>query len=151
MIRVAIAGAGRMGKAIAAGIDAQPDLELVGIWGRGDDLDALVRDADVVIDFSLPDGTMQVIDAVVAHGKPLVCGVSGLSEDQVIALGAQQHLGKLFLVDCLERQRPVAEHVIVHGGVKALDPHSVLTVEVIRNCGPKNVVSSTTSPTTSFT
>ena len=30
MIRVAIAGAGRMGKAIAAGIDAQPDLELVG-------------------------------------------------------------------------------------------------------------------------
>ena len=83
MIRVAIAGAGRMGKAIAAGIDAQPDLELVGTWGRGDDLDALVRDADVVIDFSLPDGTMQVIDAVVAHGKPLVCGVSGLDDAQM--------------------------------------------------------------------
>ena len=83
MIRVAIAGAGRMGKAIAAGIDAQQDLELVGTWGRGDDLDALVRDADVVIDFSLPDGTMQVIDAVMAHGKPLVCGVSGLDDAQM--------------------------------------------------------------------
>ena len=83
MIRVAIAGAGRMGKAIAAGIDAQQDLELVGTWGRGDDLDALVRDVDVVIDFSLPDGTMQVIDAVMAHGKPLVCGVSGLDDAQM--------------------------------------------------------------------
>ena len=83
MIRVAIAGAGRMGKAIAAGIDAQDDLELVGTWGRGDDLDALVRAADVVIDFSLPDGTMQVIDAALAHGKPLVCGVSGLDDAQM--------------------------------------------------------------------
>jgi 4-hydroxy-tetrahydrodipicolinate reductase len=83
MTRVAIAGAGRMGKAIAAGIDAQDDLELVGTWGRGDDLDALVREADVVIDFSLPDGTMQVVDAVLAYGKPLVCGVSGLDDAQM--------------------------------------------------------------------
>ena len=83
MIRVAIAGAGRMGKAIAAGIDAQQGLELVGTWGRGGDLDALVRAADVVIDFSLPDGTMQVIDAAMAHGKPLVCGVSGLDDAQM--------------------------------------------------------------------
>ena len=83
MIRVAIAGAGRMGKAIAAGIDAHDDLELVGTWGRGDDLDALVRQADVVVDFSLPDGTMQVIDAVVAHTRPLVCGVSGLDDVQM--------------------------------------------------------------------
>ena len=83
MIRVAIAGAGRMGKAIAAGIGATDDLELVGTWGRGDDLDALVRAADVVIDFSLPEGTMQVVDAVIAHGKPLVCGVSGLDDGQM--------------------------------------------------------------------
>ena len=83
MIRVAIAGAGRMGKAIAAGLDKHDDLELAGIWGRGDDLDALVEDADVVIDFSLPEGTMQVLDAVRAHGKPLVCGVSGLDDTQM--------------------------------------------------------------------
>jgi 4-hydroxy-tetrahydrodipicolinate reductase len=83
MIRVAIAGAGRMGKAIAAGLDKHDDLELAGIWGRGGDLDALVEDADVVIDFSLPGGTMQVLDAVRAHGKPLVCGVSGLDDTQM--------------------------------------------------------------------
>ena len=72
-----------MGTAIAAAIDAQEDLELVGVWGRGDDLDALVRAADVVIDFSLPDGSMQVVDAVLAYARPLVCGVSGLDDAQM--------------------------------------------------------------------
>ena len=88
MIRVAIAGAGRMGRAIAEGLEAHDELDLVGIWGRGDDLDALVRVAQVVIDFSLPEGTMQVIDAARAHGKPLVCGVSGLDDTQLARIDA---------------------------------------------------------------
>lgn len=86
VIRVAIAGAGRMGQAIAAGLENQNDMELVGIWGRGSDLGDLVAAADIVIDFSLPDGTMQVLDAVSEHQKPLVCGVSGLSDDQMARL-----------------------------------------------------------------
>ena len=86
MIRVAIAGAGRMGKAIAAGLDGQADMELAGFWGRDDDLDALVSEADVVIDFSLPDGTAEVLEAVLRHEKPLVCGVSGLNDAQVARL-----------------------------------------------------------------
>ena len=72
-----------MGRAIAAGLESRDDMELVGYWGRGDDLDALLPGADVVIDFSLPGGTMQVLDAAVRHGKPLVCGVSGLGEEQM--------------------------------------------------------------------
>ncbi len=80
MIRIAIAGTGRMGQAIAAGLEQQDDMELAGLWGRADDLDALVAVSDVVIDFSLPAGTSQVLDAVVRHGRPLVCGVSGLDE-----------------------------------------------------------------------
>lgn len=83
MIRVAIAGAGRMGQAIAAALQQQQDMELVGTWGRGDDLESLVADADVVIDFSLPDGTMQVLDAVQKQQIPLVCGVSGLDDAQM--------------------------------------------------------------------
>ncbi|MDH3547955.1 MAG: 4-hydroxy-tetrahydrodipicolinate reductase [Gammaproteobacteria bacterium] len=86
MIRVAIAGAGRMGKAIEAGLDGQQDMEFVGFWGRGDDLDALVSSADVVIDFSLPDGTAEVLEAVLRQKKPLVCGVSGLNDTQVARL-----------------------------------------------------------------
>jgi len=86
VIRIAIAGAGRMGQAIAAGLDAQDDLELLGTWQRGDELAPLVAAADVVIDFSLPDGTTQVLDAVATHNTPLVCGVSGLDEAQMARL-----------------------------------------------------------------
>ncbi|MGB5333594.1 MAG: 4-hydroxy-tetrahydrodipicolinate reductase [Woeseiaceae bacterium] len=81
-----MAGAGRMGRAIAATIAQQADLELAGIWTRGGNLDDVVASADVVIDFSLPDGTVEVLAAAVRHGKPLVCGVSGLDLDQVALL-----------------------------------------------------------------
>ena len=80
MIRVAIAGKGRMGQAIATSLEHQDDMVLAGLWGRGDDLDNLVANSDVLVDFSLPEATEQVLDAVARHGKPLVCGVSGLSE-----------------------------------------------------------------------
>ena len=70
-----------MGQAIAASLEQQEDMELAGLWGRGDDLEALVASSDVVIDFSLPAGTRQVLDSVVRQGKPLVCGVSGLDDD----------------------------------------------------------------------
>ena len=72
-----------MGNAIADLAAAADDLVLAGIWLRGGDLDALTAAADVVIDFSLPEATDTVIDAAVTHRKPLVCGVSGLSEEQV--------------------------------------------------------------------
>ena len=75
-----------MGKAIEAGLDGQQDMEFVGFWGRGDDLDALMSSADVVIDFSLPDGTAEVLEAVLRQKKPLVCGVSGLNDTQVARL-----------------------------------------------------------------
>lgn len=75
-----------MGRAIALSIEQQADLELAGIWTRGGNLDEIVALADVIIDFSLPEGTEQVLSAVVNYGKPLVCGVSGLSEAQLQAL-----------------------------------------------------------------
>lgn len=86
MIYVAIAGTGRMGQAIADSLKLQDDMELAGLWGRGDDLGELVSKADVVIDFSLPEGTSQVLETVTRLGKPLVCGVSGLTDEQMTAL-----------------------------------------------------------------
>jgi len=86
VIRVAIAGTGRMGQAIAADLEQHDDMELVGLWGKGDDLDTLVSSSDVVIDFSLPDGTEKVLEAALRHGKPLVCGVSGLNDEQMAGL-----------------------------------------------------------------
>jgi len=75
-----------MGQAIAAGLEDLSGMELAGVWRRDEDLEQLVAAADVIIDFSLPDGTMQVLDAAVTHGKPLVCGVSGLSDAQMTHL-----------------------------------------------------------------
>ena len=83
MIQVAIAGAGRMGQSIASLIEDKKNLDLVGLWARNDDLDALLERADVLIDFSLPEATDRVVDAVLRHRKPLVCGVSGLADEQL--------------------------------------------------------------------
>lgn len=83
MIRVAIAGAGRMGQSIASALEGSDTMEHVGTWSRGDDLNALVAGADVVIDFSLPEATTQVLESVVRYGRALVCGVSGLSDQQL--------------------------------------------------------------------
>jgi 4-hydroxy-tetrahydrodipicolinate reductase len=75
-----------MGQAISKSVERHSDLELAGIWQRGDDLDALVANSDVLIDFSLPEGLATVLDAAVRHKIPLVCGVSGLDEPQLSQL-----------------------------------------------------------------
>ncbi len=75
-----------MGQALAETIRQRPGFELVGVWQRGDDINSLVEAADVVIDFSLPEATALVLDAVLRHQKPLVCGVSGLDESQTAKL-----------------------------------------------------------------
>ncbi len=77
-----------MGQAIAVTVQQRSELALAGIWQRGQDLDEMLAAADVVIDFSLPEGTELVLEAVVRHGKPLVCGVTGLNESQLALLVA---------------------------------------------------------------
>lgn len=72
-----------MGQALAASIRQSSRLALTGVWKRGGDIDGLAAAADVLIDFSLPEGTENVLDAVVRHGTPLVCGVSGLTDAQL--------------------------------------------------------------------
>ena len=75
-----------MGSSIAARLGEQSDLELAGTWRRGGDLGALAAGADVLVDFSLPEGTAEVLAVAVRLGKPLVCGVSGLDAAQLRAL-----------------------------------------------------------------
>ena len=51
-----------------------------------DDLDAVIAAGDVVVDFTLADATDEIIAAVRAANKPLVCGVSGLAPESRRAL-----------------------------------------------------------------
>lgn len=72
-----------MGQSIATSVEDRDDLVLAGVWSRGKDIDRVVSGADVIIDFSLPDGTEIVLDAATRLNIPLVCGVSGLSVEQI--------------------------------------------------------------------
>ena len=90
-MRIGIAGAGRMGQALAAIVEAANDLELAGTWHRDEALEPLVRTADVLIDFSLPEATLTVIDAIERLGTPLVCGVTGLRAEEMDALQKAAH------------------------------------------------------------
>jgi len=75
-------------------IAANDALRLTSVWTRkqvptdeeivvSDDLAAVLAPADVAIDFSLPEATALVLDAVFESGTPLVIGVSGLDEKQI--------------------------------------------------------------------
>lgn len=94
LIRIGIAGVlGRMGRAVAAQVEADSGCTLVGgIVRQGSEVtasgslrletspEALPPDIDVLIDVSLPDATTVIAEACAAHGTPLVCGVTGLDE-----------------------------------------------------------------------
>jgi 4-hydroxy-tetrahydrodipicolinate reductase len=103
--RIAIAGAGgRMGQALIEAVLAEPGLILgaaldvpgVPIEGHdagercgratgvvvGSDIEAATRAADVLIDFTRPDGTMAHLEACARNGTGAVVGTTGLSEAQ---------------------------------------------------------------------
>ena len=91
-----------MGLAVVNEIGACHDLDVSSIWvrdpGAADELatpsgvivsserDHVIELADVAIDFSLPGATAKVADTVSRLRKPLVCGVSGIGDEELAAL-----------------------------------------------------------------
>ena len=83
MTRIGILGAnGRMGRAIAAAIDASPTATLAGGTGRGGNVAALAAVADILIDFSVADALGANLDAATKAGIPIAIGTTGLSPAQ---------------------------------------------------------------------
>jgi 4-hydroxy-tetrahydrodipicolinate reductase len=103
-MRIAIAGAsGRMGRELIEAIVQESDVQLTvaldqagsvscgqdatAFLGRSsgvsitDDIEALAN-ADVLIDFTRPEGTMRHLDACVKHGVKMVIGTTGFDEAQ---------------------------------------------------------------------
>jgi 4-hydroxy-tetrahydrodipicolinate reductase len=118
-VRVAIAGAGgRMGQALIEAVLANPALQLAaaldvagspaighdaglhsgratGIPVASDIADAVAR-ADVLIDFTRPEGTLAHVAACASHGVAAVVGTTGLDAAQKAALA--EHARKIPIV-----------------------------------------------------
>ena len=98
--RIGIAGIrGRMGRSVAAQVEANPGCVLVGgvirpgtsgdpaaSWRIESTPDALLPDIDVLIDVSLPGATITIANACATQGTPLVCGVTGCDDEAMDAL-----------------------------------------------------------------
>lgn len=113
-MRIAIAGAsGRMGRELIEAIVPESDVQLTvaldqqgsvscgqdatAFLGRNsgvfitDDIEALA-DADVLIDFTRPEGTMRHLEACLRHGVKMVIGTTGFDEaqrQQIVAASAK--------------------------------------------------------------
>ena len=80
MIRVAVAGAaGRMGEAVCEAVQGADDMELTGRADPllGTTLEQLLSGAEVVVDFTRPDGALQNALACVRAGVHVVVGTTG--------------------------------------------------------------------------
>ncbi|HEX7966228.1 MAG TPA: 4-hydroxy-tetrahydrodipicolinate reductase [Gammaproteobacteria bacterium] len=103
-VRIALLGAaGRMGQAVLEAGGGRPDIKFTAALVKagssahgktshglsyGSDLAEALSDADVLLDFSLPESTGEALEACLAAGKPLVTGVTGMDEALKLRLKA---------------------------------------------------------------
>jgi 4-hydroxy-tetrahydrodipicolinate reductase len=86
MIRVAVAGAaGRMGQTVCAAVEGADDMELTGRADPSLDtpLEAVLSNADVVVDFTIPDQAVGNARKAAHAGVHVVIGTTGWSEDDL--------------------------------------------------------------------
>ena len=69
-----------MGQTLVACAEHHPELQLAGQIDLGDDLLPLIKEVDVVIDFSFHDATAQFAAVCAEHRKALVIGTTGHSD-----------------------------------------------------------------------
>jgi 4-hydroxy-tetrahydrodipicolinate reductase len=86
-VRVAIAGAGgRMGRALLEAVAAAPEFTLATAFDVGDDVRAALAAADVLIDFTRPEGTLAHVTACRDAKRAIVIGTTGFEPGQVDAI-----------------------------------------------------------------
>jgi 4-hydroxy-tetrahydrodipicolinate reductase len=93
-LRVAVAGAsGRMGRMLIEAVQAAPDCSLSGTLDIGCDIAAGLADAQVLIDFTRPEGSLAQLAACRERGVKAVIGTTGFSEAQKAEIAAHaQHV-----------------------------------------------------------
>src|SRR5207247_4825485 len=69
-----------MGQTLVACAEPNPELQIVGQIDLGDDLLPLIKEADVVVDFSFHDATARFASICAEHKRALVIGTTGHSD-----------------------------------------------------------------------
>lgn len=83
MTKIVIAGSrGRMGEALLRVAPQIPEIKVVGEIGRGDNLEKVISQCDVVIDFSFHRATFGFAELCAKNGKALVIGTSGHTDEE---------------------------------------------------------------------
>lgn len=93
-LRVAVAGAsGRMGRMLIDAVEAAPDCVLAATLDIGCDIASGLADAQVLIDFTRPEGTLAHLAACRERGVKMVIGTTGFSEaDKAVIADHAQHI-----------------------------------------------------------
>ena len=82
-VRVLLVGAaGRMGKTVLDLAQSDPEIEISGQCDLGDSIEAAMKNCDVAIDFSQADSIDEICRAALQHGKSIVIGTTGHSQQQ---------------------------------------------------------------------
>jgi 4-hydroxy-tetrahydrodipicolinate reductase len=82
MTKIAINGSnGRMGRALIRAVKLNPNVSQGSILNRGDDIERVLKDFDVLIDFTRPEATLDALSVCQSAGKAMVIGTTGFSDD----------------------------------------------------------------------
>ena len=82
MTKIAITGSnGRMGQALIEAVKLNPNVSQGSILNRGDDINRVLKDFDVLIDFTRPEATLNALSVCQSAGKAMVIGTTGFSDD----------------------------------------------------------------------
>jgi 4-hydroxy-tetrahydrodipicolinate reductase len=82
-VRVMLIGAaGRMGKTVCDLAQNDREMQIAGLCDLGDSIESAMKNCDVAIDFSQADSVDEVCRAALQHGKSLVIGTTGHSQQQ---------------------------------------------------------------------
>ena len=82
MTKIAITGSnGRMGRALIRAVKLNPNVSQGSILNRGDDIKQVLKDFDVLIDFTRPEATLNALSVCQSAGKAMVIGTTGFSDD----------------------------------------------------------------------
>ena len=87
--RLIIVGAkGRMGLALVRLAEVNPQLELIAALDRDDSLASVIERTDVLVEFAHHSATVSLASTAAEHGKALVIGTTGHTEEEKQAISA---------------------------------------------------------------